>query len=53
MSAISISPYSKKAIKPTDLIQFDWDEVLKPKTREEWIKENFEVYRLAQKIAEA
>lgn len=51
-AAVSLSPYSKRPIKPTDLVKFDWDE-RPPRTKQEWIKENLDIYNLANKIAEA
>lgn len=51
-TAYLLSPYSKKRINPTDLAKFEWDE-RPPQTKEDWIKQNAELYKLANKIAEA
>ena len=33
LATISLAPYSKKALKPTDVLQFPWDNKNKPKIR--------------------
>lgn len=47
-TAYLLSPYSKKSIKPTDLVKFDWDP--KPMTRNEWIKANKDIVDMCNKL---
>jgi len=47
-----LSPYSKKSLQPKDILSFPWDKK-PPRTKEEWIKENLEIYNLCNKLAEA
>jgi hypothetical protein len=47
-----LQPYSKKGIKPKDVLSFPWDKQ-PPRTKQEWIEENLEIYNLCNKLAEA
>lgn len=52
LGSMMLQPYSKKNIQPKDVLRFPWDKQ-PPRTKEEWIKENIEIYNLCNKLAEA